>query len=232
MDVEDGWALTTNDAEPARPPSGAVVGPGRWRLTVTVKGEPTSLRLGGEDMVESIVEFHELTVCPLDAAAEAWEPAPPAPTERAWVSEVWFVKAKPGEWTLRADGAPVSFATTPGASRVRATPEGLKVAIGKPAEIALAGQGTAYTPVQSYGYHVCAEASLPAGVGVVPLRPDGQPARGVPSTHPALVGPARIQVSVRDPDALEDMGDDGPDLVPTSDLPWSDWVNVTLYLDR
>ena len=231
VDVSEEWAVLTGMAEPASPPTGAIVGPGQWRVALRVTGTPMAIQLGGEDVVETVVESHILMVCPLDAAAEVWRPAPPLALPHDSVNDGWFLKAGTGEWTLSSDREGLELVIEQGLSRVVAAQGGAAITFHKRSEITVIVQGREYRPMASESWVLAARGALPSGASLILRRPDGERAKGLP-LGAVLTGPATVRIFLRNPDEQQDFGDDEPVLVYTRDTPQSDDVVIEVLLDR
>lgn len=232
--VAEPWEVLTGTAEPASPPTGSILGPGRWGLALRVDRSPTVTRPGGEDMVETMMESHILVVFPLDAAAEAWRPETPTAPERDSLSEVWFVDAKAGAWSLGSDSSPLTFTIDPASPRLQPVQGALSIRFAKRAEITVFGRGRAQSLPAGPQWRLHAQAVLAPGATAVLKRPNGQPAKGLPG-GPELTGPAQVSVFLRDPDDEFDeiAGEEGgePVIVYTRDTPLSDDVLIQVLLD-
>lgn len=229
VDVAEEWAVLTGMAEPTSPPTGAVVGPGRWRVALRVTGTPMATQLGGQDAVESIVESHVLMVCPLDATAAAWS-STPAILSRDSVNDGWFLKAGTGQWTLSSDQHGLSLKVEHGISRVAEVAVGVQVTFDKRSEITVIAQGREYRPMASERWVLAAQGPLPSGASLTLRRPDGELAMGLP-VDTVLTGPAIVRIFVRDPEEQQDFGVDERVLVYTRDTPESDDVVIEVLLD-
>ncbi|TNM38310.1 hypothetical protein FHP29_13620 [Nocardioides albidus] len=206
--VEEPWKISSWEFEPPEPPAPPLLGPGKWRIdwsaTQAQAEDPRE-----SDLAEDIVEEHVLVLTPLDDLARSWHMPitveAGSATERDDISEGASVRAGVGTWALSWRTTHRRAVAQDGQSeRVELDDDAVLMRFDRRSEIHLAILGRSKYEGrlsrllgEKWVSHV--EAAIPAGRVIGLSNPKGESPRGLAET--VAVGPARVVVALRHPDA-------------------------------